>query len=121
MQIVKVFITPYESGKFLGYANILFSVNPGGNGCLRIPGFSMFRDEEKGNISVAMPSQKGNDGKYSPLIQLTKEDPDAQTFYSQIQEEVNKEYMRIKGQRETSSNNQNSNQSNGFQNNDLPF
>lgn len=128
MQVSKVWITPFEKNKFRGYANISFSLRQGGNGCFTISGFSLFADEQTGQINVAMPSKPKKEGNgWDPIMNLKKDDPDSNALYNQIQEEVRKAYNKEVAKRSGNQPQQQSipsNQSNmngSFQHEDLPF
>ena len=138
---VKVDITKFESGKFLGYARVGFAMRQGGNVAFTITDFSIFRDEQSGGINVAMPSKKNKEGKYNNILQFTKGDQDGQFLYNSIQEKVSEAYFsqqnsqqkQKKPQYQQNNNQQNrySQQNNnyqnqpqdmgGFQDDDIPF
>lgn len=93
MRVAKVWINKFQSGKLLGFADVLFSVREGGNGVLNIKGFKIFRDDDSGGIQIALPSRKDDKGEYRPLVHLNKEDPDATELMNHIKEKISVAYQ----------------------------
>ena len=104
MKATFVKFRPFNKGKRLGFANIGFSLRDGGDAVVFVNGFTVFRDDQDGGISVAMPATKekdkdGND-KYWPVIFPKKENAEAEAWVRHITEAVQVELNK------TSSNNQ---------------
>lgn len=92
MRVEKVWVNKFQSGKLLGFADILFSLREGGNGILNIKGFKIFRDDNGSGLQVALPSKKDDKGGYLPLLTLAKDDPDSVAFMDHLKEKVSIAY-----------------------------
>ena len=122
MRVAKVFPPKRlnNSGKLLGFTDIMFSLTDGGNGCLTIRGFKIFRGDN-GMIQVGLPSRK--DGtEYYPLVQMDFENEDAKAFMNHVVEEVARAYNSSPEKTTTSSVSSNDTSGgSGIEEQDIPF
>jgi len=133
MKVAKVFPpTKYESGKLVGFCDIMFNLTDDGNGCLTMKGFKIFKDDKNGGVSVAMPSTKNvKDGEWYPTVKLDVENQDAKDLLDNIQSAVNVAWGNLTNQASKhKANNNNNNGDNGYDigysgggidDSDLPF
>jgi len=128
MRVAKVFANAFESGKLLGFADIIFSLTDGGNGCMTIRGYKIFKGNN-GGIQVGLPSKKDDKGEYRPLVSMDFENEDAKAFMDHVTEEVAKAYaaaLKVKKDGgNTGSNNSGTGSSvpsgGGIDDDDIPF
>jgi len=120
MRVAKVFQPKkLNSGKMLGFVDISFSLTDGGNGCLTIRGFKIFKGKD-GGIQVGLPSRKeGNE--YYPLVSMDFENEDAKAFMNHVTEEVARAYNAAPSQGPTENTSSTSSSGGGITDEDLPF
>jgi len=126
MRVAKVFAKRYESGKLLGFADIIFSLADGGNGCMTIRGFKIFKNEKGGGIQVGLPSKQDDKGEYRPLVSMDFENEDAKAFMNHLTDEVAKAYNNApaRGEKKQSSapnSETNTDSGGGIGSDDIPF
>lgn len=114
MRVAKVFPPKkLSSGKMLGFVDIIFSLVDGGDGCLTIRGFKIFKGNN-GGIQVGLPSRKeGNE--YFPLISMDFDKSEAKAFMDHVCEEVAKVYNATPATDNTQKSNK------GIKDEDIPF
>jgi DNA-binding cell septation regulator SpoVG len=119
MRVAKVFPKKYEKGALLGFADIIFSLTSGGNGCLTVRGFKIFRGKDGGGIQVGLPAKKEENGEWYPVISAdTENNEDARAFLDHVTEEVARAYNAISSDQKKSSNAGNGP---GISDDDIPF
>ena len=112
MRVAKVFPPKkLNSGKLLGFVDILFALSDGGDGCMTIRGWKIFKGDN-GRIQVGPPATKnGND--YFPVMNFNFEKEDAKALMNHITEEVAKTYNNSDSSEPTSKK--------GVSSDDVPF
>ena len=123
MRVAKVFPNKYESGNLLGFADIIFSLSDGGNGCMTIKGFKIFKNQNGSGIQVGLPSKPSEvKGEYRPLVKLDFDNEDAKAFMDHVTEEVAKAYYNAppKDQKKQDASKSDS-VNNGISDEDVPF
>ena len=121
MRVAKVFANKYESGKLLGFADIIFSLTDGGNGCLTIRGFKIFKNEKGSGIQVGLPSKKDDKGEYRPLVSMDFENEDGKAFMNHLTEEVVKAYNSAPAKGEKKQGDAQAQNGGGIGDEDIPF
>jgi len=121
MKVAKVFVNKYNKGKLLGFCDIIFALNEGGNGCLTIRGFKIFKDDNGNGIQVATPSKKEDNGQYYPLVKLDFDNQDAKDFMNHIKDEVTKAYNGAGDSAKKHQSNNSSDAGSGIGEGDIPF
>jgi DNA-binding cell septation regulator SpoVG len=124
MKVAKVFLNKYNSGKLLGFADIMFRLRDDGDGCITIKGFKLFSGDD--GISIALPSRKDDKGDYYPLVNINLENEDGRALSDHIKEEIMKVYnnsdKNSESKKETSKKSTNTQQkNNSIGDDDIPF
>ena len=90
LEVTKVRVHKISAGKMIGFADIEF------NNFMTWKGWRLFRDDQGGGISVAVPTSKNIDKegnvKYDQLVYINKEDSMGQQLMEQITQRVSIEY-----------------------------
>ena len=92
MRAVKVFVNRHKSGKLLGFADVIFALSDGGNGCITIKGFKIFKGQDDIGLQVGLPSRKDDKGEYHPLVWMDFDNEDAKVFMNHITDVITREY-----------------------------
>jgi DNA-binding cell septation regulator SpoVG len=117
MRVAKVFPKPHEKGQLLGFADIIFSLTSGGNGCLTIRGFKVFKGKDGSGIQVGLPSKKETNGEWYPIMSADQENEDAKAFLNHVTDQVARVFNNAKKAAPA----QESNSSPGIDDGDIPF
>ncbi len=116
MRVAKVFPPKrLNSGKLLGFTDIMFSLSDNGNGCMTIRGFKIFKGQN-GGVQVGLPSRKDGE-EYYPLVSMDFDNKDAKAFMDHVTEEVAKVYNAGP----TKSSTETTNSGGGIDDSDIPF
>lgn len=95
MNVTKVWVRMYDSGKLKGFADVVI------DDCMTICGFKIFENDDGNGVSVAFPAKKGKDkeGKegWFPIIKVDKESATGQEFQRHVSDEVTRVYMAKTG------------------------
>jgi len=86
MKAVIAWVRKYNSGKLVGYADVRFALREGGDGCLTIRNWPIFKNDD-GSLKVGMPSEKTDDG-YKETVSLFFKNEDAQALLEDINHQV---------------------------------
>jgi DNA-binding cell septation regulator SpoVG len=89
MEVKFVWFNRHSSGKLVGFANILFGLG-GEDGCVRIDGFKVFKNDN-GGYQVATPSRQDKNGEYYPLVKIDVEKEEGKALLDSIQAAVVKQ------------------------------
>jgi len=119
MRVAKAFVKKYESGKLLGFADVIFNLTGEGDGCVTIKSFKIFKKDE-GGIQLGMPAPKNEKGEYFPVLKIDIEKPDGKEFLDHLTEEIYKAYNG-KSSDGPQTPNQNNNSGGGIGSDDIPF
>ena len=117
MRVAKVFPPKkINSGKMLGFVDIMFSLSDDSDGCMTIRGFKIFKGSN-GGIQMGLPSRKDGD-EYYPLISMDFDKNDAKALMNHITEEVAVVYNAAPSKDSTDNSN---NSGGGIDDSDIPF
>jgi DNA-binding cell septation regulator SpoVG len=105
MQVSKVFVHPYQSGRLLGFADVILSLDDSKQPHMTWSGVKLFQSDN-GGVHIGLPSKKDEKGKvdenqkpiYHPVIKLARDEENpgpADAFYEMLRVECEKAYKSM--------------------------